>query len=50
MTHINDITVDDQPNAPFSGKKNSGLGRFTGEWAMQDSRSGVVLLPIRSDS
>lgn len=36
MTHINDMTVDDQPNAPFGGEKNSGLGRFNGEWAMDE--------------
>lgn len=36
MTHINDTTVDDQPNAPFGGEKNSGLGRFNGEWAMEE--------------
>lgn len=36
MTHINNITVDDQPNAPFGGEKNSGLGRFNGEWAMKE--------------
>jgi acyl-CoA reductase-like NAD-dependent aldehyde dehydrogenase len=32
----NDITVDDQPNAPFGGEKNSDLGRFNGEWAMEE--------------
>jgi acyl-CoA reductase-like NAD-dependent aldehyde dehydrogenase len=36
MTHINGISVDDQPNAPFGGEKNSGLGRFNGEWAMAE--------------
>ncbi|MCY0386778.1 aldehyde dehydrogenase family protein [Robbsia sp. Bb-Pol-6] len=36
MTHINDISVDDQPNAPFGGEKNSGLGRFNGEWAIEE--------------
>lgn len=36
MTHINDITVDDQPNAPFGGEKNSGLGRFNGHYAMDE--------------
>jgi acyl-CoA reductase-like NAD-dependent aldehyde dehydrogenase len=39
MTHINSITVDDQPNAPFGGEKNSGLGRFNGEWAMDEFTS-----------
>ncbi len=36
MCHINDITVDDQVNAPFGGEKNSGLGRFNGEWAIEE--------------
>ncbi|MDF7793390.1 aldehyde dehydrogenase family protein [Pseudomonas syringae] len=36
MTHINDITIDDQPNAPFGGEKNSGLGRFNGQYAMDE--------------
>jgi len=36
MTHVNDTTVDDQPNAPFGGEKNSGLGRFNGEWAIEE--------------
>lgn len=36
MTHINDISVDDQPNAPFGGEKNSGLGRFNGDWAIEE--------------
>ncbi len=36
MTHINDITVADQPNAPFGGEKNSGLGRFNGAWAIAE--------------
>ncbi|MBU3845746.1 MAG: aldehyde dehydrogenase family protein [Candidatus Acinetobacter avistercoris] len=36
MTHINDITVDDQPNAPFGGEKNSGLGRFNGHWIIDE--------------
>ena len=36
MTHINDITVEDQPNAPFGGEKNSGLGRFNGHYALDE--------------
>jgi aldehyde dehydrogenase (NAD+) len=36
MTHINDATVDDNPNSPFGGEKNSGIGRFGGEWVMQE--------------
>lgn len=28
MTHINDQTVNDLPNTPFGGMRNSGTGRF----------------------
>jgi aldehyde dehydrogenase (NAD+) len=36
MTHINDSSVNDRPNVPFGGEKNSGLGRFGGEWIMRE--------------
>ncbi|MBP2280767.1 aldehyde dehydrogenase (NAD+) [Psychrobacter sp. PL19] len=36
MTHINDITVNDESNAPFGGEKNSGIGRFNGEWVLEE--------------
>ena len=36
MTHVNDIPVNDEPNAPFGGEKNSGLGRFNGDWAIDE--------------
>jgi aldehyde dehydrogenase (NAD+) len=36
MTHINGFTVDDGPNNPFGGEKNSGIGRYGGEWIMQE--------------
>lgn len=36
MTHINAITVADQANAPFGGEKNSGLGRFNGQWILEE--------------
>jgi aldehyde dehydrogenase (NAD+) len=36
MTHINDTGVDDMPNNPFGGEKNSGIGRFNGEWVIQE--------------
>ncbi|MFC0278235.1 aldehyde dehydrogenase family protein [Falsigemmobacter intermedius] len=36
MTHVNAITVGDHANAPFGGEKNSGLGRFNGEWIMEE--------------
>ncbi|TXD98056.1 aldehyde dehydrogenase family protein [Psychrobacter frigidicola] len=36
MTHINDISVNDDSNAPFGGEKNSGIGRFNGEWVLEE--------------
>ncbi|MCY6493537.1 aldehyde dehydrogenase family protein [Leptolyngbya sp. GGD] len=36
MTHINDQTVNDLPNAPFGGEKNSGIGRFGGSWVVEE--------------
>ncbi len=36
MTHINDITVSDYPNNPFGGEKNSGIGRFNGDWVIEE--------------
>lgn len=34
MTHINDQTVNDLPFSPFGGEKDSGVGRFNGDWAI----------------
>ncbi len=34
MTHVNDQTVNDLANQPFGGAKNSGIGRFGGDWAI----------------
>lgn len=36
MTHVNDMPVNDDYNAPFGGEKNSGLGRFNGDWAIDE--------------
>ena len=36
MTHVNNMSVGDQPNAPFGGEKNSGLGRFNGQWILEE--------------
>jgi aldehyde dehydrogenase (NAD+) len=35
MAHVNDQPVNDLPNCPFGGEKNSGVGRFGGEWAIE---------------
>ncbi|MBE3000024.1 aldehyde dehydrogenase family protein [Nocardiopsis sp. HNM0947] len=36
MTHVNDTTVNDEPNTAFGGEKDSGVGRFGGVWAIED--------------
>ncbi len=36
MTHINGISVADHSNAPFGGERDSGLGRFNGEWIFEE--------------
>lgn len=36
MTHINDISVNDESHVPFGGEKNSGIGRFNGEMAIEE--------------
>jgi aldehyde dehydrogenase (NAD+) len=35
MTHVNDQPVNDLPFSPFGGEKNSGIGRFNGQWAVE---------------
>ncbi|HEY8328607.1 MAG TPA: aldehyde dehydrogenase family protein [Rhodanobacter sp.] len=39
MTHVNDMSVNDEPHAPFGGEKNSGIGRFGGEWIIDEFTS-----------
>lgn len=36
MTHVNDMPVNDEAHLPFGGEKNSGLGRFNGDWAIEE--------------
>ncbi|ULC58740.1 aldehyde dehydrogenase family protein [Flaviramulus sp. BrNp1-15] len=36
MVHINDQTVNDDANAPFGGEKGSGMGRFNGEFVLEE--------------
>lgn len=35
MTHINDTTVNYEPNTAFGGEKDSGVGRFGGDWGIE---------------
>lgn len=36
MTHVNDITSNDDPNNMFGGEKNSGIGRFNSDWLIAE--------------
>lgn len=36
MTHVNDSPVNDLPSCPFGGEKNSGLGRYNGQWSIEE--------------
>jgi aldehyde dehydrogenase (NAD+) len=36
MVHVNDASVNDEANTAFGGVKQSGLGRFGGQWAMDE--------------
>ncbi len=36
MTHVNDHSVEDTPTGPFGGEKNSGIGRFGGDWILHE--------------
>ncbi|SFQ41387.1 aldehyde dehydrogenase family protein [Hymenobacter arizonensis] len=36
MIHVNDQSVNDEPNAPFGGERESGMGRFGGQWVMDE--------------
>ncbi len=36
MVHINDQSINEDQNAPFGGVKDSGLGRYHGEWIARE--------------
>lgn len=36
MTHINDSPVNDDANTALGGEKGSGIGRFGGQWAIDE--------------
>ncbi|HAQ08481.1 MAG TPA: aldehyde dehydrogenase, partial [Bacillus bacterium] len=36
MVHVNDQSVNDEPLVAFGGEKASGLGRFGGEWSLDE--------------
>ncbi|TWT25459.1 aldehyde dehydrogenase family protein [Planomicrobium sp. CPCC 101110] len=36
MIHVNDQPVNDEAHVPFGGEKESGLGRFNGDWVLEE--------------
>ncbi len=36
ICHVNDTTVQDEPQMPFGGVKASGVGRFGGSAALEE--------------
>ncbi|OFW76557.1 MAG: aldehyde dehydrogenase [Alicyclobacillus sp. RIFOXYA1_FULL_53_8] len=36
MVHVNDVTVNDEPLVAFGGEKGSGVGRYNGQWALEE--------------
>ncbi|EMA47631.1 aldehyde dehydrogenase [Halococcus morrhuae DSM 1307] len=36
MVHVNDQSVNDEPHVPFGGYKGSGIGRFNGEYILEE--------------
>ena len=36
MTHVNDSPVNDLPNCPFGGEKNTSMGRYNGQWSIEE--------------
>ncbi len=39
MVHVNDGTINDDPNIAFGGEKASGVGRLNGRWALEEFTS-----------
>jgi aldehyde dehydrogenase (NAD+) len=39
MIHVNDQTVNVESHMPFGGVKSSGLGRYCGNWALDEFTS-----------
>jgi acyl-CoA reductase-like NAD-dependent aldehyde dehydrogenase len=39
MVHVNDQSVNAEPSMPFGGEKASGVGRYGGEWSLDEFTS-----------
>lgn len=47
MIHVNDQSVNDEAHVSFGGEKESGIGRFNGEWAI-DKFTTVKWIGVQS--
>jgi aldehyde dehydrogenase (NAD+) len=36
MGHVNDSSINDEPHVAFGGEKQSGHGRFGGNWVVEE--------------
>ncbi|MDQ0618426.1 aldehyde dehydrogenase family protein [Arthrobacter globiformis] len=43
MTHINEMPIQDEAHVAFGGERNSGLGRFNGDWAIAEFTTDYTL-------
>ncbi|TWI58146.1 aldehyde dehydrogenase family protein [Halalkalibacter nanhaiisediminis] len=48
MIHVNDQTVNVEPNMPFGGEKLSGIGRYCGEEALEEFTT-VKWMSVQND-
>lgn len=39
MIHVNDQSINTEPNVPFGGEKSSGLGRHGSDWSLEEFTS-----------
>lgn len=50
MTHINEMPIQDEAHVAFGGERNSGLGRFNGDWAIDEFTTDHTIGIVRLDS
>lgn len=50
MTHINEMPVQDEAHVAFGGERNSGLGRFNGDWAIDEFTTDHTIGILRLNS